>query len=356
MLLRDIAGLVHGEIEGNENAEITGPAKIEEAGPGDITFLANPKYKKYLSTTRASAVLISKETDTRDIEQRPQTLSFIKVVNPYSAFLSVLDTFSPPLTPQPKGIHPTAVVAQNATVHPDASIGAYVIIGEQSTIGKGTTILHHTVISNNVSVGSNGLIYPLVSIREGSNIGDRVIIHSGAVIGSDGFGFAPQENGSYEKIPQRGIVTIGNDVEIGANCTIDRATLGETRIEDGVKLDNLVQIAHNVVVGSNTVIAAQSGISGSTKLGEQCIVGGQVGFIGHIDIAAKTSVAAKAGVTKSVKKPGKALFGHPANDLKKEFRVKAAMRQLPDLLIEIQKLQERITLLENELNKSRQRT
>jgi UDP-3-O-[3-hydroxymyristoyl] glucosamine N-acyltransferase len=356
MLLRDIAGLVHGEIEGNENAEITGPAKIEEAGPGDITFLANPKYKKFLVSTRASAVLISNETDTHDIDPRPHTVSFIKVAHPYSAFLTVLDIFSPPLTPQPKGIHPTAVIAHNATIHPDASIGAYVIIGERSTVGHGTTILHHTVIGNNVSVGSDGLIYPLVSIREGSTIGDRVIIHSGAVIGSDGFGFAPRENGSYEKIPQRGIVTIGNDVEIGANCTIDRATLGETRIEDGVKLDNLVQIAHNVVVGAHTVIAAQSGISGSTKLGEQCIVGGQVGFVGHITIAAKTSVAAKAGVTKSVKEPGKALYGHPANDIRKVFRVEAALRQLPDLLIELRKLQERIALLERELDKSRQRT
>ncbi|MBU1298364.1 MAG: UDP-3-O-(3-hydroxymyristoyl)glucosamine N-acyltransferase [Bacteroidetes bacterium] len=350
MTLKEIARLVSGEISEGEEVVIHHLAKIEEAENGDITFLSNPKYSKYLASTRASAVLISKDTEFKELSQRKESIYLVKVENPYLAFLKLIDVFYPAPKPLSKGIHPTAVIASSAKIDLSASIGAYVVIGENCSIGANTTIWHGTVISDDVEIRCDTLIYPNVSIRELSKIGNRVIIHSGTVVGSDGFGFAPKPDGTYEKIPQRGKVVIEDDVEIGSNCSIDRATLGETRIKRGAKLDNLIQIAHNVVIGENTVIAAQTGISGSTKIGDNCILAGQVGIVGHIKIANRTTIAGQSGISKSITQEGKTYFGLIALEISEARRVMVAQRQLPELINEIQALKKRISELEQKLN------
>lgn len=349
MHLREIARLVGGAIVGSDETEIAGVAKIEEAAAGEITFLANPRYKQFVATTAASAILLARSTPAEELAARPPALAVVLVDDPYRAFLKLIDYFHPPVV-LPTGIHPTAIVAPGASVHPDAALGAYVIVGERCTVGASAVLLDHTVLAADVSIGAGSLLYPCVVVREGCAIGERVIIHSGTVIGSDGFGFAPTPDGSYEKIPQRGTVFIGDDVEIGANCTVDRATLGQTRIERGVKIDNLVQIAHNVVIGESTVIAGQAGVSGSTKIGKHCMIGGQVGFAGHLTIADRTSAAAKSGFHRSIKEPGQSWFGAPAKEAARAFRVEGAIRQLPELLIEIRELQSKIAELEKQLH------
>ena len=346
MKLSEIASIIHGDITGDKEIEITNVAKIEDARRGDITFLSNLKYKKHLRTTLASAIIVSKEAQFEELQHRKTSISLISVADPYQSFLQLIDHFSPLPQPLPIGIHPTAIIPVTATLGTNVAIGAHVVVGEHCKIGSNTTIHPGTVLGDYVDIGNNTLIYPNVTFREYCRIGDRVIIHSGAVIGSDGFGFAPNEDGSYEKIPQRGTVVIEDDVEIGANSTIDRATLGETRIERGVKLDNLIHIAHNVIVGEHTVMAAQTGISGSSKIGKYCSFGGQVGLTGHITIADKTSIGAQSGVPKSIDEPGKIWFGYPAKELHETLKIQAAVGQLPTLLYEIRNLQKRIEELE----------
>ncbi len=307
MNLHDIALLLEGELVGNGETEIADVMKIEEAVEGTVTFLANPRYQKFLDTTRASAVIVPKSVDTTAL-QRSTPLSFIRVTDPYFSFLRLLVHFHPQASSLPPGIHSTAIIASSATIGKNVAIGAYVVIGEKCMIGDETIILHGTVIGNDVAIGTQTLLYANVSVREGCRIGNRVIIHSGTVVGSDGFGFAPRPDGTYEKIPQMGIVVIEDDVEIGANCTLDRATMGETRVKRGAKLDNLIQVAHNVVIGENTVMAAQSGISGSTKIGKNVMIGGQVGFTGHLDIADRSFVGAQSGIAKSIPEPGEIIF------------------------------------------------
>jgi UDP-3-O-[3-hydroxymyristoyl] glucosamine N-acyltransferase len=231
-----------------------------------------------------------------------------------------------------------------------AAVGAHVTVGERSVIAEGAALHSGTVIGDDVRIGKGSLIYANVTVREGCTIGDRVIIHSGTVIGSDGFGFAPKEDGTYEKIPQRGTVIIEDDVEIGANCAIDRATIGATIIRRGAKLDNLIQVAHNVVIGENTVIAAQTGISGSTKVGKHCAIAGQVGLTGHIEIADNTTIGAQSGVPKSITKSGKIYFGYPARELGQTLKIEAALGQLPELLHEIRKMQKKIEELDKIIN------
>ncbi len=350
MHLREIAALVGGEIVGSADAEILRVEKIEEARSGAITFLANRKYKQFLGTTGASAILVGRTTPAEELRGHTGRLSFVLVDDPYRSFLRLVDVFHPAATTTLKGIHPTAIVAPGATVHPDAVLGAYVIVGERAAIGARAVILHHCVIAEDVTVGDDTLLYPSVVVREGTKIGLRVIIHSGTVIGSDGFGFAPTPSGAYEKIPQRGTVVVGDDVEIGANCTIDRATLGETRIERGVKMDNLIMIAHNVTIGEDTVIAGQAGVSGSTKIGKQCMIGGQAGFAGHITIADRTGAGAQSGYAKSITEPGTNWFGSPAKEVSRAFRIEAALKQLPELLTEVQQLKLRIAELEQQLH------
>ncbi len=350
MKISKIIELVKGEIIDGDDFEIYHLAKIEDAGPGDITFLSNPKYIKYLSTTNAGAVLVAKNLQSQELEKRTSPICLIRVDDPYVAFLKLLDVFYPAPDMLQIGIHPSAVIAESAKIENDAAIGANVFIGEKCIIGKNSSIWHGTVLQNDVVIGNDTVIYPNVSIRENCKIGNRVIIHSGTVIGSDGFGFAPKPDGTYEKIPQRGIVVIEDDVEIGSNCSIDRATLGETRIKKGVKLDNLIQVAHNVVIEENTVIAAQTGISGSTKIGKNCILGGQVGVVGHIKIADRTIVAAQSGVSKPVKEEGKTVFGYPALEAGEMRRIIASQRSVPELIKEFDNLKKRLIELEKKFS------
>lgn len=350
MRVSEIAKFVDGIVEGNSELEISGLAKIEEATYGHLTFLANPRYKKHIRSTSASAILVARDMQIAEaIQGRSSQITIIRVDNPYVAFLRLLEHFHPSRPELPPGIHPTSIIATGALIGKDVAVGAFAVIGENAVIGDRTVVSHGVIVGSNVRIGGDCLIYPNVTIREECTIGERCIIHSGTVIGSDGFGFAPTPNGSFEKIPQRGIVAIENDVEIGANCTIDRATLGETRIRRGVKIDNLVQVAHNVEIGEDTVIAGQSGISGSTKLGKGCMIGGQVGFAGHLEIADNTQFGAQSGVGRSIKEPGKKYFGTPAHELPRSLRIEGVIRQLPELLTEIRSLQQRIQELESRL-------
>ncbi|MDI6803578.1 MAG: UDP-3-O-(3-hydroxymyristoyl)glucosamine N-acyltransferase [Bacteroidota bacterium] len=348
MTVKELARFVNGEITGSDEIEISHLAKIEEAQPGDITFLSNPKYVKYLSSTKAAAILISKDTDYKELATRQNPIVLIKVENPYLSFLKLIDVFYPEPQPLPKGLNPSAVISPTASIDDCAAIGANVVVGARAIVRSNSAIWHNTVIGDDVEIGNNVLIYPNVSIRERCKIGNRVIIHSGTVVGSDGFGFAPKPDGTYEKIPQRGNVVIEDDVEIGSNCSIDRATLGETRIKRGSKLDNLVQVAHNVTIGENTVIAAQTGIAGSTTVGNNCLFGGQVGVVGHIKIADKSIIAAQSGISKSLTEGGKTYFGTPAMEIGEMRKIIVSQRQLPELLKEFENLKKEIAELKSQ--------
>ena len=351
MTIREIAEWLGGEIVGGNiegKPEIDRVAKIEEATSGSLTFLANPKYQKHLGTTNATAVLISRKLDLKKIEGRA-SLVFISVDDPYIAFLHVLKRLTPTMDPFISGIHTTAVISSNATLGKNVSIGAYAIVGENAVVGSNTKIGEGCVIGIQSQIGADCMFYPNVVVYHQCILGNRVVLHSGAVIGSDGFGFAPKPDGTYEKIPQLGIVTIEDDVEIGANTTIDRAVMGDTHIHRGVKIDNLVQIAHNVDVGENTVIAAQTGISGSTKIGKYCMIGGQVGLAGHIEIADYTVIMAQSGIHNNINEPGKSFFGTPADEARKAQRAYIAMKMLPDMLREFTALKKKVADLEQRL-------
>ena len=342
MKLSEIAEILKGELVGDPGVFITGLAKIQDAVRGQLTFLANPKYAKFLESTNASVVLIA-------FDQDPPSLSYIKVKDPYLAFLEVLRLYHPVVHPDFQGINPGAVIADTAKIGAKVQIGPNVYIGESVEIGDNTIVYPNCVILDGVKIGENCLFYSRVSVRERCTIGDRVVIHDGAVIGSDGFGFVP-EGDLYKKIPQMGIVSIENDVEIGSNCTIDRATIGETHIGSGCKIDNLVQIAHNVEIGENTVIAAQTGVSGSTKIGKHVTLAGQVGIVGHIEIGDNAIVAAQSGVSKSIP-AGEVWFGYPASTLTKQKRIEASLRHLPDMGKKIKSLQKEIKELEEKIKR-----
>jgi UDP-3-O-[3-hydroxymyristoyl] glucosamine N-acyltransferase len=349
MKLRDLAAMLNAEIEGNAEREIRRVAKIEEAGDGDVSFIANPKYAKHAETTRASALIVGKDLKA----SVNSSLTLLRVKDPYVSFLKILVHFHPPADPLPLGIHPTAVIATSANVAANVRVGAHVVIGERAVVGENAMLCHNVVLGNDGAVGENSILYPNVTVYAGCRIGARVILHSGTVIGSDGFGFAPKADGTYEKIPQMGIVVIEDDVEIGSNCSVDRATLGETRIKKGVKLDNLIQVAHNVVIGENTVSAAQAGISGSTKVGNQCMLGGQVGITGHLEIADGTKIGAQSGVHRSVEKPNTTIFGSPAYPQREAFRISGAMTHVPDLINTVRELQKRVEQLEAQVREKR---
>jgi len=340
MKLSEIAEFLNGELVGDPGLSITGLAKIQDAVPGQLSFLSNPKYTKFLETTKASAILIGLDQDTPSIP-------CIKVKDPYLAFLEVLRLYYPVIHPDFDGIHPSAVISDSATIGKNVQIGPNVYIGDAAKIGDNTIVYPNCVIFTGVTIGDNCLLYSGISIRENCIVGDRVIIHDGAVVGSDGFGFAP-EGDSYKKIPQMGIVRLGDDVELGSNCTIDRATIGETRIGSGCKIDNLVQIAHNVEIEKNTVIAAQTGISGSTHIGKHVTIAGQVGIVGHIDIGDNAIVAAQSGVSKNIP-AGEIWFGYPASTLTKQKRIEASLRHLPDMGKKIRSLQKAIKELEEQI-------
>jgi len=340
----EIAQKLGGTYEGEADVDISGLAKIEEAQAGELTFLANPKYAKFLDNCQASAIIVSKD-------QKVSGRNVIRVDDPYSAFAQLLDLFYPPEQPPEVGVHSSAVIADDVIMGENVRIGAHVVIASQCKIGDDCVLYPGVVLGERVKLGTATTLHANVSVRHTVQIGSRVTIQDGSVIGSDGFGFAPQQEGDYKKIPQVGTVIIEDDVEIGACCTIDRSTLGATRIEKGVKLDNLIQVAHNVTIGANTVIAAQTGISGSTTIGKKCMIGGQVGFAGHLTLGDGSGVGAQSGVSKS-HPPNSKIFGYPAQDLKRELRSQAYLKKLPELVRQINQLEQQLKELQDRINEN----
>jgi UDP-3-O-[3-hydroxymyristoyl] glucosamine N-acyltransferase len=342
---KQIAELIGGVVEGNENATVSTFSKIEEGIPGAISFLANPKYAHYLYTTQSSVVLVNKDFKL----EKDITTTLIRVDNAYEAIARLLTAYES-MKPKRSGVHSLAYVAESATIGKDCYIAPFAYVGDNAVIGDNTQIYTHAVVEAGAHVGSDCILYPNVSVYHDCKIGNRVILHSGCVIGADGFGFAPSEEG-YEKIPQIGIVTIEDDVEIGANTCVDRSTMGSTYVRKGTKLDNLVQIAHNVEVGSNTVMSAQVGVAGSTKIGEWCMFGGQVGITGHATIANRTMTGAQAGIAGSVRKEGLTLQGSPAIDAKNFMRSSAVFKNLPEMYRELNAIKKELEALKAEQNK-----
>ncbi len=322
---RQIADFIGGRVEGNEQATINTFAKIEEGKEGAITFLSNPKYTQYIYDTKASVVLVNEDLQL----EHPVNCTLIRVKNAYECVAKLMQMYAASL-PKKTGIDPLAFVAKTAVIGKDVWIAPFAYVGEGVKIGDGT------------------MIYPHVTIYDGCQIGKNVTIHAGSVIGSDGFGFAPNQEG-YEKIPQLGIVIIEDNVEIGANTCVDRSTMGQTIIHKGVKLDNLIQVAHNCEIGENTVMSAQVGMAGSTKIGAWCMVGGQAGFSGHIKIADKTFVGAQSGVISNTKGNGEQLIGAPAIDPKVFFKAQAVMKKLPDMYRQIAQMQRELDELKGKL-------
>lgn len=334
----EIAQLLSGSVIGDVQQQITSISEIQHAQKGSITFLSNPKYKKHLSTTNASAILVDKSFEGTNV---PKNLVRIEVDNAYLAFTALLETYQRLTSLDKKGLEQPSFQGENTSYGEGCYLGAFSYLGEGVQLGNRVKIYPHAYIGDHSIIGDNTIIYPGVKIYPNSVIGKSCSIQAGAVIGSHGFGFAPKQDGSYTNIPQIGNVALGNHVDIGANTTIDCATVGTTRIGDGVKIDNLVQIAHNVTVGENTVIAAQTGISGSAKVGKQVMIGGQVGTVGHIEIADFTKVGARSGITKNTKSD-QILFGVPAIDRQEYLKAYSIYRKLPELTRKIDELEGKI--------------
>ncbi len=333
--------ILNGEIIGNPETMVQGPGKIEEARPGEITFLANPKYEPFAYTTNASVILVSKNFTPK----QPIKATMIRVDDVYASIAFLLDEFGGKVE-QMQGVSTNAFIHDAAIIGKNVSMGHFAVVEESASIGEGTVIFPQVFIAKNAQIGKNCVIHSGVKIQYNCIIGDNCIIHPNTVIGSDGFGFAPREDGSYKKISQTGNVIIEDNVEIGSNVTIDRATMGSTIIRKGVKIDNLVMIAHNVEIGENTVVAAQAGFAGSSKIGKQCMIGGQAGFVGHINIAEGTKVQAQSGVNKSIKDKNTAWYGSPALPYNDYLRSYASFRKLPDLMKRLHEMEKRLKDLE----------
>lgn len=332
---QQIAMMIDGQVEGDASVTVRNFGKIEEATAGQLSFLANPKYEEFLYSTEASIIIINEHQTLKQIIGA----TLIRVPDAYAAFATLLTKYQALKTQNLVGIQTPSFIAPTARIGADHYIAAFAYINEGAVLGEHVKIFSNVVIGENVKMGHHVTIHPGVVIYADCVIGNNVTIHSGSIIGSDGFGFAPKEDGSFQKVPQLGNVVIEDDVEIGANTTIDRATIGSTTIRKGVKLDNLIQIAHNADIGFNTVIAAQTGISGSTKIGKNVMIGGQVGFAGHITVADGVKIAAQSGVTKSVKIPNKTLTGNPAAEQKLSLRSQVYVKNLPDLEKRVQELE-----------------
>lgn len=334
MNIREIAKYVNGELTGNTDAEISNVGKIETACKNEITFISNPLYEKYFSTTGAGAVLVSK---TFEVKEMRNDIAVVKVQDPYLAFVSLLEVFNKDEAGDEYGVSGNCVIGINTRLPDKIFIDDFVKIGDNCEIGEGTRILSGAVIQSGVKIGSGCLIGYNTVIHKDCSIGNNVSIHSCTVIGGDGFGFAKQQDGSFKKILQTGIVVIEDDVEIGSSCTIDRATIGETRICRGVKMDNQIQIAHNVFIDEDTVIVAQVGIAGTTKIGKRCMIGGQAGIVGHITICDDVIIGAAVGVSKSITKPGM-YTGYRAKPFKEELKQEASIKYIEQLREEIKQL------------------
>ncbi len=341
--IQEIASLINGSIFGNDKIEIENVAKIEEAKPGELTFLYLSAYEKYFPTTKASAIIVK-----QNFKQTRDDITYIAVEAPEKAFFEIIRKY---FTPEfsLSGIDSTAFIHKDAKIGSNVAIGKNVVISAGCVVGDNTKIFHNTVIMENTQIGNNCLLHPNVSIRENCKVGNNVIIHSGTVVGSDGFGYSTDEKGVYHKIPQIGNVIIEDDVELGSNVSIDRAAIGSTVIKRGCKIDNLVQIAHNVVLGEDTVISAQTGISGSTKIGKHCILAGQSGLVGHIELGDNVVITAQSGVSKSILKPGY-YMGSPAMEIKAQQKMQAQIRFIADYAERIKKLEDEIKSLK-EANK-----
>ncbi len=333
---KQIAEMIGGRVEGNENATVSTFSKIEEGKAGALSFLSNPKYTHYLYDTHSSVVLVNDDLQL----ERAVDATLIRVPNAYEAVAKLLQIYDS-MKPRKTGIDPLACISPKATVGENVYIGPFAVIGDGAVIGDATQIYPHAVIGDGVTVGQRCIIYPNVTIYQRCQLGNNVTIHAGSVIGADGFGFAPNTEG-YDKIPQIGTVIIEDNVEIGANTCIDRSTMGATIIRRGVKLDNLIQVAHNCEVGENTVMSAQAGMAGSTKIGKWCMVGGQAGFSGHINVADKTFVGAQCGVISNTKGNGESLIGSPAMEPKTYFRGMAVLKHLPEMYRDIAAIKKKL--------------
>ena len=334
---QQLAALVHGTVEGDESTVIVNYAKIEEAEEGCLTFLANPKYTHFIYTTKASAVLVRNDFQP----EKPLSTTLIRVEDPYATLAHLLNYVNSLQREDKRGIESPSFVAEGVTMSDDCYVGAFAYVGKNVKIVKNVKIYPQVYVGDNVELGDDVILYPGVKVYHGCKIGNRCIVQAGAVIGSDGFGFAPKEDGTYEKISQVGIVILEDDVEIGSNTTIDRATMGATVVKRGVKLDNLIQVAHNVEIGENTVMAAQVGIAGSTKIGKNNMIGGQVGFAGHITVGDYNGIGAQTGVPNSIGDKQR-LLGSPAISALEFARQQVYLKRLPEMAADIKKLKKLI--------------
>lgn len=336
--VQQIADLLQGKVEGDNSVQVSTLAKIEEAQAGALAFLSNPKYEPYLYSTSASVVIVSESLELK----KETTATLIRVEDPYSSFSTLLHYYQTALLASKTGVEEPCFIGQGSQIGENHYRGAFSYIGNNCKIGDNVRIFPQAYIGDNVQIGDNTTIFAGVKLYANTVVGNNCTIHSGAVIGSDGFGWAPQPDGTYKAVPQIGNVILEDDISIGANTAIDCATMGSTIIRTGAKIDNLVQIAHNVEVGSHTVIASQTGISGSTKIGDKCVIAGQVGVVGHITIANKTTIGAQSGVSKSVKEEGLILQGSPAFDYKQNLRAMTVFRKLPELQRDLDMLKEKV--------------
>ncbi|RAJ04202.1 UDP-3-O-[3-hydroxymyristoyl] glucosamine N-acyltransferase [Chitinophaga skermanii] len=338
-----LATILGGKLEGDPEVKVHNIAKIEEAGEGMLSFIANPKYEEFIYSTNASILIVNESLTV----ERPIKPTLIRVKDAYSSFALLLEQYAQ-MKGNKSGIQQPSFIPATVKMGANVFVGAFAYLGENVVLGDNVKIYPGVYLGDNVSIGANSTLFPGVKVYDNCVVGQRVILHAGCVIGGDGFGFAPQADGTYKKVPQIGNVIIHDDVEVGANTTLDRATMGSTVIKKGVKLDNLIQVAHNVEVGENTVIAAQTGVSGSTKIGTNCVIGGQVGIVGHIQIADGTRINAQSGLSKSISTPNTALTGSPAYDYKSSLKSQAIFRNLPDLEKRVKELEDMVKQLLSE--------
>ena len=336
--VEQIAQMLKGEVRGDKSLKVNQLAKIEEGSIGTISFLANPKYEQYIYSTHSTAVIVDKNFEAK----REFSTTLILVENAYVAFTVLLQEYQKILVQNKKGVEQPSFINPTAEIGEDVYIGAFAYIGERCKIGNNSKIYPNVSISDSCVIGENCTIYSGATIYHNTIIGNNCTIHANAVIGADGFGFAPQADGTFVAIPQLGNVVLEDNVSIGANTTVDRATMGSTILREGVKIDNLVQIAHNVEIGKNTVIAAQTGISGSSKIGENCMIGGQAGLAGHISVANNTILMAKSGITKSVSKSGRIMSGSPAQDNHDNLKSQVLYKNLPKIEQRLQAVEEKL--------------
>lgn len=343
-LASQIAALLNGTVEGNPDTEVWNVAKIEEGAPGMLSFLANPKYTPYIYETKSSVVIVNKDF----VADKPIAATLIRVDDAYASFAKLL-AFYDQLSQDKKGVSSLAFVSSTAQCGKDLYLGEFAFVGEHVVLGDHVKVYPQVYIGDSCVIGDNTTLYPGVRLYRNTVVGQRCIIHAGAVIGADGFGFAPQEDGHYEKIPQVGNVMIDDDVEIGANTTIDRSTMGSTHIHKGVKLDNLIHLAHNVEIGEHSALAAQVGVSGSTHLGKNCVVGGQSGFVGHLHIADGSKFGGQCGIMGSIKEPGQEFMGTPIQPLREYLKSNARFRHIDEMARKLEALEKELAELKSRL-------